>query len=79
MAVEVLLVVPHREEREQLGVARDLELGNLEEVVDGLALDIGEELEALDLSRGEPVLAREIPIEIFDFHTLRHFDVLSDV
>ena len=64
---------------EQLGIAHDLELRDLEEVVDGLALDIGEELQALDLRVGQAVLAREVPIEVFDLDALRNGDVLSDV
>ena len=78
--VEVLLVVPHREEREQLGIARDLELRDLEEVVDGLALDIGE-VTAGSRPRCavRPMLARELPVEILDLDSLRDGDVLSDV
>jgi hypothetical protein len=77
--VEVLLVIPHREEREQLGIARDLELADLEEVMDGLALDVGEVQERIDFLLGKPDLLRGFPIEILELDLVRNGKMLSDV
>jgi len=60
-------------------IASDLELGDLEEVVDGLAFDVGEELQALDFCLRQPDLASERPVEILDLDPARYRDVLSDV
>jgi hypothetical protein len=77
--VEVLLVVPHREEGEQLRIARDLELRHFEEVVNGLALDVREIVEALDLRLGQSVLASDLPVEVFEVDLVGDGDVLSNV
>src|SRR5690606_25096734 len=64
------------EEREELRVARDLELGHLEHVEDGLALDVREVLEHVRFARREADAPGELPVEVLELDLVRGGEVL---